>query len=823
MISRARLPLLPALAFLLVIASGARGAPPPMVAIPNMPTDIVRLKILPDKIVLRDRRSRQQLVVMATDRNGYEYDVSQLAQWQTGSDAVSIDSTGVVRPLHLGAAQLTAQVGDAAVECSISVDALAQSQPVSFVNDVMAVLGKSGCNAGACHGHASGKGGFKLSLRGYDPAADHQSLLRQHFGRRIDLQSPEQSLILRKPMGELPHGGGRRLEPGSESVALLRQWINDGAQEDLGRAAKLERLEVLPGDRLFAQPGLTQQLIVRAYFADGATRDVTAQAIYELTNDDGVARVDEQGRVTAEREGETAVLIRFLGKMALSRVLVIRRKPEFVWKDLTAHNFIDEHVFRKLRAIQVLPSELSTDVEFLRRVSIDTIGVPPTSEDVRTFLADRSLDKRARKIDQLLADDQFGEQWALYWLELSGATESGASVGRSGMWALYGWLRDAFNQNLPYDRFLREIVAGKGSVIDSPPAAFGFSIPRVEAIPQAFLGMRVQCAQCHDHPFDVWTQHDYNSLARFFTNTIKKDGPRFYVDGQTLVPPDKFLPWLQTKRDALRHLDGSVVEVAATKDYREALADWMLGPARRWTARAIANRVWGKYLGRGIVEPVDDMRFSNPPVNEPLLDALADEMIEHRYDFKHLARVILNSHAYQASSSANATNADDLMNFSHAPLRRLTAEQLLDALSLATGIEEEIPGAPQGTRAAQWAPLNTGSRFLETFGRPVRRVTACTCERTAETTLSQSLHLMNGTTVETKLRSEQGAIQELWKQAGPDSQKIEELYLRILSRSATRSELKSAEDYLRRATQPREGFLDLAWAFLNSQEFLFNH
>lgn len=699
----------------------------------------------------------------------------------------------------------------------------ASHRPISFTNDVMAVLGKAGCNAGACHGHASGKGGFKLSLRGFDPEADHNALVREYFGRRIDRNSPKQSLILRKPTGALAHMGGRRFTADSDFAAIITRWVQDGARNDFGQAPKLEHITVAPGDHLFASPGLTRQLIVRAKFADGEVRDVTNQAIYELTSDVGIASVDEAGLVTAQREGETAVLVRFLGKMALSRVLVVQRRPTFAWTGPMPKSYVDEHVFRKLQAIQVNPSPLATDAEFLRRVSIDVVGVPPTRDEVATFLKDRDPDKRAKAIDRLLDDDRFGEQWALYWLELSGSTESGASVGRSGMWAFYNWARDSFNRNEPFDRFARALVAGKGSVIRDPASGFSYRIPRVEAIPQALLGIRVQCAQCHDHPFDVWTQSNYNELARFFTNIKHKDGSRFYIDGETFVPPEKFLPWNKSKREALRHLDGSTVEVAASTDYREALADWMLGPADKWTARAAANRVWGKLLGRGIVEPVDDMRFSNPPVNEPLLAALADDFLAHRYDFKHLMRVILNSHIYQASSTANETNAGDTMNFSHAALRRLSAEQLLDSLSAVTGIEETMPGAPEGLRAAQWAPLNTRSRFLETFGRPVRRATACTCERAAETTLSQSLHLMNGETIESKLRDPRGTIERLFAGDGSDAAKIDELYLRILSRRPSAADVANAEDYLRRSSDRREGFIDLAWALLNSQEFLFNH
>lgn len=701
------------------------------------------------------------------------------------------------------------------VSCSISP----AQEPVSFSNQVMAVLGKAGCNAGTCHGHASGKNGFKLSLRGYNPALDLQALTRDHAGRRVNLLEPEASLILLKPAGALSHGGGQRFAPDSKAYTLLERWLAEGARGDTAEAPAVERIEVLPDYHIVPQPGLAQQLAVTAHFSNGQSRDVTEWAIYELPSED-YAEVSAEGLVTTKAPGEAAVLVRFLGRMAISRIVVIQDKPDFAWRDPPVHNFIDGHVDAKLKTIQVLPSELSSDAEFLRRVSFDTIGLPPTPGEVRAFLADARPDKRARKIDELLDRPEFADQWALYWMDLLRTDESGSVMGRKGVWALGRWLRQAFDRNVPYDQFVRAFLTARGSQFKNPPAAFS-RIARqpqlkAEGIAQLFLGVRIECAQCHDHPFDRWTQSDYNELARFFYQVRQKDGPDYYDEAQIYLEPER------DPSVGLRFLDGSQTQWPGDRDRREALAEWMFGPARHWTARALVNRVWGRLFGRGIVEPVDDLRFSNPPVNEPLWNALADDFISQQYDFQHLVRTILNSRTYQASSAPNATNGSDRINFSHARLRRLTAEQLLDALSQATGVPEAFSGVPPGYRAAQIATVGTGSYFAKVFGRPLRRGT-CTCERTNEPSLPQTLHLLNGTSVISRLEADEGTLRRLLASNLSDEQLVEELYLHVLSRLPNAKDRERSLEYLAASADRAQGAEDLLWALINSRQFVFNY
>ncbi len=777
--------------------------------------------VLPHEVRLSDQRSRVQLLTTGEDADGYQHDLTRDVTFESSDPAIAtVDKAGVVRPKTSGAARIRVRGFERLVEVPVVVDDLAKTPPVSFTNEVMPVIGKRGCNSGACHGHNSGKGSFKLSLRGYNLSADHKALL--DFA---DLADPDQSWMLLKPTLQETHRGGKRFDVGSESHLILRQWLAEGAKADVGSAMQLKHIEILPDSRLMSRPGLTQQLVVRAYFADGAVRDITDQAIYELSAE-GVIEVSPEGLVTGKREGEAAVFVRFLGQFARSRCVVIQHKPDFVWSEPPTNNVIDQHVQTKLRMIQVRPSELCSDAEFLRRVSFDVLGLPPTVDEVRSFLADSQSDKRARMIDERLDRDEFGEVWAAHWLELSGVDQSGDSAGPKGIWTLSFWLRDTINRNLPYDQFVKALVAAKGSSLENPAITYGVTrLPKVEVVPQLFLGLRLECAQCHDHPFDVWKQSDYNALREFFTAIATKEGPGDPSGREirVFVPPEKFLLGERDKKVRLRLLDGQLVEVPAHRDRREILAEWLFGPAKQLTARAIVNRVWGKLLGRGIVDPVDDMRFSNPPVNEALLQTLAEDFIAHGYDFKHLVRTILNSRTYQLSSVPNATNERELMNFSHARLRRLPAEQLLDALSRVTGVDESFPVGPPGGRAIQIPMTYTGSRFLTMFGRPQQRMSPCECIRSSETTLPQVLHLLNGDTIGRRLHAEGSTLQRLLAANLNDERLVEELYLTVLSRLPTARERTLGHDTLSDSTDRKEGAEDLMWALLTSQEFLFNH
>jgi hypothetical protein len=794
---------------------------------PHLAGSIQKLSVQPAEVRLTDARARQQLIVTAHATDGSLDDLTRDVLFESGDQAIAeVDKAGVVWPRQAGTTKVRVTGFGKTAEVTVVVGDLGAPRPVSFANEVMAVLGKAGCNAGACHGHNSGKGGFKLSLRGYDPKTDHGTITADKF-ERIDPKAPEESLILLKPTKQNPHKGGKRFEVGSASYELLLKWVTEGAQSDVGRAPRVERIEVFPPLRVMPRPGMQQQLIVLAHFADGSVRDVTHEAIYELSSE-GVITVNAQGLISSTREGEAAVLVRWLGQMGLGRCIVFQQKPDFLWSNPPINNFIDEHIYSKLKTIQVNPSELSIDAEFHRRVWLDTLGVPPTPEEAKAFLSDTApeADKRARVIDALLEREEFGQQWALHWLELSGTTESGDSARAKGVWTLLLWLQNVINNNLPYDQFVKALVAGKGSSLENPAITFSANqLPRVQTVPELFLGTRLECAECHDHPFDKWKQADYRSLTEFFTVLGTKEGPHD-SSGRELrrfVPPEKFLPWERDKKVTLHHLDGSSVEIPVTLDRREPLADWLIGPAKTLTARAIVNRVWGRLLGRGIIEPVDDMRFSNPPVNEPLLNALANDFLAHNWDFKHLVRIILNSHTYQLSSIPNATNAADEMNFSRARLRRLRAEQLLDSIAQVTGVDETYRSGTPGLRAVQLPYSSAGSRFLTMFGRPTQRMSPCECIRSTDVTLPQVMHLLNGDTVAQRLRSEQSTLAHLLAANHNNDQLIDELYLTVLSRYPTKAEREVSAGYFGESPSRGEGAEDLVWALLNSQEFLFNH
>lgn len=790
-----------------------------------VPTTVTRLEIHPSKISLTDVRSRQRMIVTAVGADGYRYDVTRETKWSSANpQTADVDESGVVRPRDAGATRITAAAFDQSASVNVEVGDLEKSQPVSFTRDVMAVIGKAGCNSGPCHGHNSGKGGFKLSLRGYELAADHQALTDEDSGR-VDLSDPAESLILTMPTSAENHGGGKRFDIDSDFYRVLHQWIREGAHSDVENAEIPERIEVLPDSVVASRPGLEQQIIVLAHFQDGTVRDVSHLAIYELSSE-GVIEVDSDGLVSCERLGEGAVFVRYLGLMGLSRFSVIRHKPDFAWSAPPQRNFIDEQIDRKLQAIQVLPSDVCDDATFLRRVTFDTTGQPPTPEEVRAFLSRASRDRRDRLIDELLDREEFGDWWAQYWLELSGVTESGADARFKGMWTLSLWLRDAINRNMPYDEFVRKLVAARGSSFRNPPVNFAtHQLSKVETVGQLFLGVRLNCAQCHDHPFDVWKQRDYQSIESIFRGITYKEGPHDSYGREIIrhVDPERFLPWKRNQRTSYRMPDGSQVERALADDPRDALVDWMFDAGRMQTSRALVNRVWGRMFGRGIIDPVDDMRFSNPAVNAPLLDALAESFIESGYDFRQLVRTMLTSRTYQFSSIPNETNRQEHMNFSHARLRRLTAEQLANAVSQATGTDEPYSLTPIGYSATNAPMTSTGSRFLTLFGRPVERPTACECNRSSESTLPQVLHLIAGEALRNRIRDENGTLQKLLSNNLSEERLIEELYLRILARFPTDHERRFSRDYLAESDNRDAAAEDLFWALLTSQEFLFNH
>jgi hypothetical protein len=717
-------------------------------------------------------------------------------------------------------------------------------KPPSFVNGVLPVLTRLGCNQGACHGKNAGQNGFRLSLRGYAPEWDHRWITREFGGRRVDTAAPEDSLLLRKPLGLVPHEGGKLLRAGSREYQVLLGWIRAGAPGPVAGEPEIKRVEARPpreaADGL--RPGDQLSLTVQAEYGDGSRRDVTWLAKFD-SNDAGIANVDATGKVTVRRPGETAVRVTFQGLVAVVIVTAPHEQP--VRPELLAkrNNFIDQHVLAKLGALRIEPSELCDDDTFLRRVSLDLIGTLPAPDEVRAFLADNRPDKRDRLIDALLERPEFVATWALFLGDLlQNRKERDHDVrGTKGVRAFHEWLRQQVARDRPWDELARDVLTATGKSTDNP--AVGYFVVTVgeagephrsevvSSVAQAFLGTRIGCAQCHNHPLERYTQDDYHHFAGFFSRLrLQRHDPK---QGPTVLlaePPDpnqRKAPCgvVQPRTGAFlkpQPLDRTVMEIGPDDDLRVKLAAWMTDPNNEYFSGAMVNRLWQHFLGVGLVEPVDDLRASNPPSNQELWRALNKEFVEHHFDLKHLMKVIVRSRTYQLSAATRPGNATDTRFSSHYVARRLPAEVLLDALSQSTGVPESFPGYPGGVRALQVPDPGLKSYFLTLFGRS-ERVMACACERNGEVTLPQVLHLQNGSSVVDKIRSPDGRLARLLKTKKTDDEVIEELFLATLSRKPTAAEVSRVTSERSKDTNREEFFRDLFWALLNTKEFAFQH
>lgn len=723
-------------------------------------------------------------------------------------------------------------------------------KPPSFLNDVMPLFTRYGCNQGACHGKGSGQNGFRLSLRGYAPELDYDCLTREFSGRRVSLTDPEESLLLRKALGLAPHAGGKIFGVGSRPHQVLLAWLRAGAPGPRPEDPAVTGIEVLPGNRSL-RPGEDLQVSVRARYADGTSRDVTWLSRFD-SNDQGFASVDADGRVRVLRSGETAVRAAFQGQVGVVIVTAPFEQAVDPLRMAGRNNFIDEAVFAKLAALHVEPSELSSDAEFLRRVYLDTIGILPTPDEARAFLADTQPGKRSRLIDALLDRPEFVDHWTLYLGDLlQNRRERDHDVrGPKGVRAFHIWLRQQVAANRPWDELVREVLTAKGNTADNP--AVGYFVVTVGensqpersevvgSVAQAFLGTRIGCAQCHNHPLERYTQDDYYHFAAYFSRLRldrhdPADKPTTLLvntggDGKPRTDP----VGVSQPRTGMfmkpQPLDRSPANVKPTEDPRVRLAAWVTDPKNEYFSGAMVNRIWKHFLGVGLVEPVDDLRASNPPSNPELWAALNKEFVSRRFDLKHLMRVILNSRTYQLSSATRPGNAADARFYSHYYARRLPAEVLLDAICQATGVPEQFDGYPVGIRVGQMPETGLKTYFLPLFGKS-ERVTACACEQKGEVTLPQLLHLQNGQTVIYKINDGSGRLNKMLRdKKWADDAVFDELYLATLSRPAPedlkarlRNELvanfRKGEEFRSR----EEVFRDLFWALLNSKEFSFNH
>jgi hypothetical protein len=783
------------------------------------------VNVYPADIELSTSRDRQSFVVQATAADGVTRDVTDDAAIAV-PEALVNRKGNVLTPKADGSAEMTVAYGGRQIRVPILVRQATVDRPISFKLDVMPVFMRAGCNTGSCHGAARGKDGFRLSLFGFDPDGDWFRLTREMSGRRISVAIPEECLLIEKSIGSVQHSGGERFSAKTELYDTLMRWLSAGAPKDSPDVAKPVALELFPPKLVLQGEGSTQRMTVRAKYSDGTDRDVTSLARF-MSNNDVTAKIGENGLVTAGQRGEAYVFARFATFTVGSQTIVIPKGVTYEWTNVPEKNYIDGLVFNKLRNLRMLPSELCGDETFLRRAFLDIVGVLPAREDYEKFMKDDSADKREKLVDELLGRKEFSELWVMKWAELLQIrTDDNRQVSYKTALGYFNWLQSRVEDNVPFNVMIQELLSASGGTFSLPPTTY-YQIERdtlkvAENTAQIFMGMRIQCSQCHNHPFDRWTMDDYYSFAAFFSQIGRKNAedPREKIiydraEGEVKHP-------LGGRTMAPKFLGGEVPDVKG-KDRRHVLAEWIASPENPYFARNLANIVWAHFFGKGIIDPVDDVRVSNPPSNPELIDALAKKFTSYKYDFKKLVRDICTSRSYQLSTRANPTNESDTRNFARGPIRRIRAEVLLDVISEVTDTPNKFKGLPLGARAVQIADGKTSNYFLTTFGRATRE-TVCSCEVKMEPNLSQALHLLNGDTVNARIV--QGALVKKLLDAGKKAPEVlDELYIRCLGRKPDENEQKKilpmieAQD--RKATQ--QNLEDVFWALLNANEFIFNH
>lgn len=782
------------------------------------------LAIEPGKTELLGSRATAQVLATGTWADGSLRDLTRAVEWVSLDPAIAkVSNRGRVIPAGDGETIIVARLGSHEARASVVVKGTGQAIPVSFRNEVVPALSQAGCNMGACHGTPTGKGGLRLSLRGYLPDEDIRTLTRDLAMRRVNVIEPDSSLILRKALGEVPHEGGLRLTRGTKVHEAIREWVAEGAKDDPA-APEVVRLEVRPGDRVLHAPATTQQVSVVAHYKDGSTRDVTPLCYYNSSRPE-IAAVDVDGHVKFQTPGEVAVIVHYLNLVGIVRLTHLVEVPGFQVAEVPKDNPIDAAVFAKLNHMRIAPSESSSDPDFLRRVYLDVIGVLPTPEEARAFLGDPSPDKRAKLIQTLVQRPEFVDFWTLKFSDV--LRSNSRLIQAKGTYAFQRWVHASLERNVPMDQFVRELLTADGSTFQNPAANY-YRIARdpessAETTAQLFLGVRIQCAKCHNHLFEKWTQDDYYGFAAFFSRVKQKKGTLpdeeiVYNAGEGEVKQLRTGQVMKPKA-----LGGPVLEPADPNgDRREELAKWLTSAENPFFAKSLVNRVWYHLMGRGIVDPVDDFRDSNPASNDELMNGLAQAFVQNGYDLRKLVALIVGSRTYQLSAKTNPMNANDSIYFSHAYTKLLPAEVLLDAISTVTGTITTFGNLPPGTRAVQIADGQMDNPFLKTFGRPAREL-ACECERETDANLSQALQLIGGSTVHNKLRDDAGRMASLAKNMESNEEVARTLYMVALSREPSDSELAAALKHLDGASDRRQAIEDLGWVLINSKEFLFRH
>ena len=781
-----------------------------------------KLEVFPAELKLSNKRDSRRVIVAGVTKDGLKYDLTASAKLKPESEHIAIDADGFAQPIKAGSTKLNVSV--AGFEASVLVTvATADAPPVDFRNEVNPILSKTGCNQGTCHGSQKGQNGFKLSLRGYDALYDYRALVDDISGRRFNRSQPAQSLMLLKPTQGVPHEGGFLFDEQSRYYKVIEQWIAEGCQFT-DKTNKVASLAVYPEKPLLQDDTGQQQLIVVATYEDGTTRDVTREAVFDTSNFE-VATVSKTGLIKAVRRGEAAALVRFEGVYAAAPATVLGDRAGYKWVASAEYSYVDKLVNAKLQRMKLLSSDLCTDAEFLRRIHLDLAGVPPTIEQTRAFLADKtdSKAKRQAKIDELLAGPEFVDHWTLKWSDL--LLNNRKYISEKGVWAFRNWIRKSIAENKPADDFAYELITASGSTFDNPAANY-YRIARepkivMENMTQVFLGTRFNCNQCHDHPFEKWTQNQYFELSAYFAGVGRRKGSN----------GDEIIFTSARSAPVMHPSSGEAVKPSFPfehegmdknlKDQRQVLGQWLTSDKNPYFAKSIVNRYWSYFHGRGIIDPVDDIRASNPPSNPELLDAMTAEFIKSKFDLKKLIHTIVSTHTYQRSYKPNDWNAGDHINFSHASARRLSAEQLFDSIMTATGAPRALPGVPKGFRASQLPDSSVSVSFLDMFGRPPRE-SPCECERSSDVSLGQTLNLVNGPTIAEAIIHPQGLIATRTKAKATPGQLINDIFVAVLCREPSAAETKRLTKYFADVKKTDEAAQDLMWALINSPGFLFN-
>lgn len=784
-----------------------------------------KLAVYPPDITLETARDFQTFVVQTTDATGITRDVSNQATVAFANPALVRREGVMVYPVSDGQTEMTVTYSGQSVKLAVKVVNAKADRPISFKQDVMPVFMRSGCNSGGCHGAARGKDGFRISLFGFDPDGDYFRLTRELNGRRINLAVPGESMLLEKACGKVPHTGGKKITEGDEYYKTIVRWLEADAPQDAPTVALPVSMEVYPPGAVLDGKGETQRLVVRAKYADGTDRDVTKLALF-LTNNENAAKIqsDGDGSITGGERGEAFVMARFHTFTLGVPVITLPKGQQFAWPNPPSNNYIDELVYAKLKKLRIEPSGTCDDSTFIRRVYLDVIGTLPTPEEYGRFMVSTLPNKRELLVDELVDRKEFAEVWVLKWAELLQVRTDPNRISYKAMLGYYNWLQEKIAQNVPTDKWVKELLGSSGGTFKSPATNYYQNetdiVKVTENVAQVFMGMRIQCAQCHNHPFDRWTMDDYYGFASFFTQVGRKGGddPRelvvFNAGGGEVNHPVKGRPMKP------KFLGGAEPDTSG-KDRREVLANWLASPDNPYFAKNLANIVWAHFMGQGIIHDVDDVRISNPASNQELLDELGKRFTAYQYDFKKLVKDICTSRAYQRDTVANKSNEGDMRNFAKGPIRRIRPETMLDIITQVTDTKNKFPGLPLGARAVQIADGQVSTYFLTTFGRP-QRETVCSCEVRLEPTLSQSLHLLNGDTVAPKIQQGNLVSKMILEKKTP-AQIIEAIYIRCLSRSPKPDEMKTLVALVAAEKDKKQALEDVFWSVLNSREFLFNH